>query len=213
MPTVRSWTAAMAGSLVLAAHSAVAADHLLTDKQSFERCASQACSILNRKATETGNLNCELVKTWHSPSFSETATRFLTADINSLHCSLRLEVNQAQMVAAIGNHEHVLALSSHAVDCVLEGPKDVRSITATLEPKIRFGNGRADRMWINLTTIDGPATLTGPIKTATRLGDIAGLFHRPIITAINEFIHERCPYIAETAKHSKESRDPSKRAY
>ena len=49
----------------------------------------------------------------------------------------------------------------HTANCVIEQDGQLKSIKATVAPKIVFKDGRAEKIWINLTHIDGPASITG----------------------------------------------------
>src|ERR1051325_4434609 len=109
MVTIRTWAVSLAcrittaGCLLLAANPSVASDRPVEEAEYLQRCASRACSILHHKVSETAHLKCELMTSWHSSAFNQTMTRFLTRDIETLRCSLRLEVSQAQMIAAISH--------------------------------------------------------------------------------------------------------------
>jgi hypothetical protein len=60
-------------------------------------------------------------------------------------------------------------------------------------PKIVFRNGRAEKIWVNLKSIDGPTSISYTVQTAAQLADTFGLFHRQMIKSINRYIERHCP--------------------
>jgi hypothetical protein len=81
----------------------------------------------------------------------------------------------------------------HTANCVVEQDGKPRKVTAVLAPKIVFRKGRADKIWVNLKSVDGPSSITFTVQTAAQLADSLGLFHRQMIKGINRYIERHCP--------------------
>ena len=72
-----------------------------------------------------------------------------------------------------------------------------------MEPKIEFKDGRAEKVWINLQHIDGPASIAGWLSAAAHLTDKVGIFHRPMIKSVNRYIFSDCPKYYPQAQAAK----------
>ena len=90
--------------------------------------------------------------------------------------------------------------------------KAIASAKVKLAPKIVFKNGKADKVWINLETIEGPADVKSTIWTAANLEDTIGIFHRPMIKSINKFLEKQCPkrYGPKAEAEAKDKKKPTK---
>jgi hypothetical protein len=66
-------------------------------------------------------------------------------------------------------------------------------VTAVVAPKIEFRNGRAEKIWFRLKSVEGPAAITFTVETAAQLADTFGLFHRRMVKNVNRYIERHCP--------------------
>jgi len=62
-----------------------------------------------------------------------------------------------------------------------------------LGPKVRFENGVAKQVWINLKKVEGPAAIKAMATTLAKLEDSVGIFQGTLTKAINKFVAEKCP--------------------
>ena len=56
-----------------------------------------------------------------------------------------------------------------------------------------FRDGKADKIWVNLTNVEDSAGIKATLQTAAQLADTLGLFHRRMIKSINRYIDRHCP--------------------
>ena len=77
--------------------------------------------------------------------------------------------------------------------CLVEIDGQARTVTATLAPKLLLKDGRVEKIWVNLTSLEGPTAVKATLWTAARLADNVGLFQRPLIKSVNRFISTTCP--------------------
>jgi hypothetical protein len=83
------------------------------------------------------------------------------------------------------------------VNCLVEHEgKDPTTVKATLAPKATFKGGKVEKVWINLKEVEGPAVIKGLAFTVARLEDSVGVFHKYLVEAVNELIHDKCPKVA-----------------
>src|SRR5262249_47188433 len=139
------------------------------------------------------DLKCQLIKTWAKSTIKDADSHTLKWGYGDARCTVQLHISRATIVAALTNTDYSFEVPEHTADCVVEENGEAREIKATLAPKIVFKNGRAEKVWINLKSVKGSAGVKTTLWLAASLSDNVGLFHRPMIKAINRFIDKYCP--------------------
>ena len=103
------------------------------------------------------------------------------------------DISRALLVAAVSDEQSKLRVPPHTANCVVEQDGKLEKVTAVLAPKIIFKDGRADKVWVNLKSVEGPPSIRLTLQTAAQLADTLGLFHKQMIKAINRYIERHCP--------------------
>ncbi len=199
-----TWVSAMAG-LVLAGVLTVPAAQALephgNEEAAIKACDQRLCSILVQKSPTGSDLKCTLTKTWARSSIKEAETSKLTWGFGDARCAVDIDISRAKLIEVISAEETKFRLPPHTANCVIEQDGKLETVTAVLSPKITFKNGKADQVWVNLKSVDGPAGIQLTVNTAAYLADKLGLFHRRMIKSINRYIERHCPEsLAEAAK-------------
>jgi hypothetical protein len=119
-----------------------------------------------------------------------------------------INISRAVLVAAMSSEESKFRVPAHTANCVVEQDGKLEKVTAVLAPKIVFKNGRAEKVWVNLKSVEGPASIRLTLQTAAQLADTLGLFHKRMIKSINRYIERHCP----TAQSVAASAPPPKAA-
>ena len=112
--------------------------------------------------------------------------------------------------------ESKLWVPPHTANCIVEQDGQVKTVTATVAPKIVFKDGKAEKIWINLLNVEGPAGIKTTLSTAAHLNDSIGIFHRAMLKSVNRYIYKHCPKYhpltqAATAAPAKPAPQPSPR--
>src|SRR5215831_2417144 len=97
------------------------------------------------------------------------------------------------VVTALTAKAYKLWVPPHTAECVVEQSGQMKTIKATLAPKIEFKNGRVEKIWINLQGIEGTSSITGLLSAGATLVDSTGLFHSQMIKEANKYIYTQCP--------------------
>ena len=112
-------------------------------------------------------------------------------------CTLELKLPRAAVVDALKNAESSLQFPDHTVVCEIENDKkEITPVKLTLAPTITFKDGRAVTALVNLKEVDGPSTMKGLAFSVAKLEDGLGIFHKGLIKAINQQLHDKCPKVA-----------------
>jgi hypothetical protein len=170
-----------------------ALDEQKGEEKGIKSCEERLCTMLVGKSPKGEDLKCELTKTWAQSTIKEAESRSLKWGFGDARCSVQLEVPRASVIAALTKDEFAFEVAPHTANCIVEQDGEVKTIKATLAPRIAFKNGKAEKVWVNLQSIKGPVGIKATLWTAASLSDSVGLFHRPMIKSINRFIDKYCP--------------------
>ena len=184
--------AVLAGALAIAP-AATALEEGRDEEAAIKACDQRLCSILLQKSPNGGDLRCSLTKTWARSKIKEADSAKLSWGFGDARCSVDLNLSREKMVAAMTGEKVTFRIPPHTANCVVEQGGKLEKVTAVLAPKIVFRNGRADQIWVNLTKVEGPSSITFTVETAARLADTFGLFHRRMIKSVNRYIERHCP--------------------
>jgi hypothetical protein len=198
MVKVLSWSsflAFVALATALFPAGATAFDERKEEKDKLKACERRICEAIVKKAPATGDVSCALTKTWARKSLKETSDESKKVDwtFGDARCSVDLKVPRALIVTALTAPTVKLELAQHQVNCEIERDKEIDRVHFMLGPKVRFENGQAKQVWINLKKVEGSATIKAMATTLAKLEDTVGLFQGPLTKAINKFIAEQCP--------------------
>jgi hypothetical protein len=174
---------------------AAALDVKKDEKDKLKACERRMCETIIKKAPANGEVACALTKTRARPSLKETTDESKKVDwtFGDARCSVDLKVPRALVVHALTAQTVKLELPQHHVSCEIERDKEIDRVHFMLGPKVRFENGQAKQVWINLKKVEGPAAIKAMAMTLAKLEDTVGLFQGSLTKAINKFIAEQCP--------------------
>jgi hypothetical protein len=206
VPAVARWTLIGAALLAvaLAASPARALEEQKGEQAALDACDERLCRMLQQKTPTGEDLKCRLTKTWARSTIKEADRTELSWGFGDARCSVALDISRASIVAAVtSTSAFKFWVPPHTADCVIEQDGQLKSIKATVAPKIIFKGGRAEKIWINLTHIDGPSSITGWLSAGAQLSDSVGIFHRAMVKSVNGYIYKHCPKYYPLAQAAK----------
>lgn len=192
---MRGWRAplAAAGLLIAAAIPAAALEEPPGEMKALKACEKQLCTMVLDKPLSGPDLTCDVQKTWAKSTLEGGESKGVSWGFGDARCSADIKLERADIVAALTQPKHTIRIPAQEVKCVIERDGEIKPVLVKLAPKLTFKNGKADKVWINLESIDGPADVKSTVWTAAKLEDSLGLFHRPMIKSINKFLLKQCP--------------------
>ena len=173
------------------------------EEQRGEEAAIKACNKrrivlvarikLMQKNPKGDDLRCSLTKTWARSTIKKADSHKLSWAFGDAQCTANIDLSRARLVAALTeDQERKLRVPPHTVNCVVEQDGKLQKVTATLSPKIYFKDGKAEKIWVNLTNVEGPAGIKATLQTAAQLADTLGLFHRRMVKSVNRYVERHC---------------------
>jgi hypothetical protein len=177
----------------LAAPAAMAMEEQKGEETAIQDCDKRLCAILLERNPQGGDLKCALTKTWARSKIKEADSNKVSWGFGDARCTVEIKLSREKMVAVLGEAGGTFRIADHTAHCVVEQDGKLEKVTAVVAPKIVFRSGRAEKIWVNLKSVDGPSSITYTVQTAAQLADTFGLFHRQMIKSINRYIERHCP--------------------
>lgn len=165
------------------------------EKEKIKACEKSLCSLIVAKKPATGNLQCSLSKAWSKKTMKEGSAKKLSWGFGAAKCEVDLQVPREIIIGALSAAEIKVTLPDHTVNCEVEREGSVDKARITLAPIIEFREGKAKKIWVNVTDIKAPGVIKGVVWSAAQLQDGVGLFHRKMIKSVNKFIRQQCPKV------------------
>ncbi len=176
---------------------AAALEEQKDEKAKIKACEASLCSLVVKRTPKDGAFACKLTKTWAKSAIKKgSASGRISWGFGDARCSVELKLSRAQMIAALATPAATLQFPEHVVSCDIEREGSVSPVKLRLAPKVEFKNGKATKAWVNLKHVEGPTALKGLAFTVAKLEDGIGIFHKPLIKALNKQLHEKCPTVA-----------------
>jgi hypothetical protein len=163
------------------------------ETKALEDCDRRLCTILLKKDVKGDDLKCDLTKTWARSTIKGADSPGLTWGFGDARCLVHLHVTRALLVTALTAKAYKLWVPAHTAECVVEQSGQLKTIKATLAPKIEFKSGRVEKIWINLQGMEGTSSITGLLSAGANLVDSTGLFHSQMVKEANKYIYAQCP--------------------
>ena len=200
MRTLSPWKVGLLTALgvaagLLSAPAVFALEEQAGETEAIKACERRLCTLLQQKDARGDDLKCALTKTWAKSTITEANQASLQWGFGDARCTVQININRALIAAALtsGDKKHKFWVPPHTANCIVEEGGVARPLTATLAPKIEFRDGKAEKIWINLKSVEGPAGIKATLAAAAELTDKTGIFHRQMIKSVNRFMHKQCP--------------------
>lgn len=194
---IRNWpgvclAAALSFALSAGFYPVLALEVPAGEQAALDACEKRVCTMILKKETQGGDLTCDLTKTWAKETLKGGESTNVKWGFGDAQCKTSLELTRADVIAALTKSQHTIKVSQQAVSCSVEREGQMKPVTAVASPRLDFKNGKAEKVWINLEKLEGPADIKGTIWTTAQLEDTLGIFHKSMIKQINKFMYKKC---------------------
>jgi hypothetical protein len=166
------------------------------DDEPLKQCARDLCQTIGEPPKDSGELACNLSKTWKGEEINKAAAqKKLSWTYGDPTCNLDLKVERAILVAAAGSDTYTLKVPSHKVSCEVEQNGTKQPVNITLAPEVKLKKGEATTVLLKVSHIEGPKLIKAMIWSTAKLEDTVGIFHSDMVKGINTFIKTECPKV------------------
>lgn len=165
-----------------------------SEADALKACEKRVCTMILAKGQplDGGDLVCILSKTWGKSSLEGGKSKGIGWGFGDARCGTKINVRRAEVAAALTKPAHTMQAPDQMVRCVVERGGKEEPVSLIAAPRVDFKNGKANKVWINLKGIDGPADIKTTVSLAASLEDSLGIFHRQLVKSINTFIRRKC---------------------
>jgi hypothetical protein len=159
----------------------------------LDACDKRLCDMVQLRNPAGEDLKCLLTKTWARSTIKEGDQSTVKWMFGDARCTVQLDISRQAIVSALSGGLSKFRVPPHTASCVVEEDGQLKNVRATVSPKIWFRDGRAEKIWINLLNVEGPASIKATLSTAAQLNDSIGIFHRAMLKSVNGYIYKHCP--------------------
>ncbi len=164
------------------------------DKQKLYQCAKDICNIILSKKANGPDLACDVTKTWENREIEKGASsKSLSWGLGTAQCHFKLSAKRSAILAALNTPENTFKADKQTVDCQIGTEK--YPIDVTLAPEMKFKNGVASQVSLNVNEVTGAPLIKGTVWTVSMLERNFGILQGDMIREVNRFIHKECPKV------------------
>jgi len=172
--------------------TAVALEPEPGEEKAIKACERRLCTMVLGRQPAGPDLSCNVGKTWDRDTLKKGEGSSVSWGFGDARCSVDLKLSRADLVGALTAPKYTVVIPEHDVRCIVEQDGKQRPVLAKLAPKLKFKNGKADKIWLNLGDVTGPTAIKATVTMAASLEDTLGIFHRKMLKSVNKFLHVKC---------------------
>jgi hypothetical protein len=169
-----------------------------TEEEQKERearrvCYAALCSTFHSHQPDTGDLTCNVQKTWRKEALVKLMSRGkVTWPWGYARCTTDLKIDRATLIKSMTLPEFEAQFDKHDIRCELEGEKEKYEIKLQIQPKVTFKDGKAVKASLNWGKIEAPKLAKSALWSATAADNSFGVLQSIVVEDINDFIQARC---------------------
>lgn len=162
------------------------------EEKAIKACERRLCTMVLGLPPAGPDLSCNVAKTWDRSTLKKGESSSVSWGFGDARCTVDLKLSRADLVGALTSPKYTVVIPEHEVRCIVEQDGKPRPVVAKLAPKLKFKNGKADKIWLNLGDVSGPTAVKATVTMAASLEDTLGIFHRSMLKSVNKFLHTKC---------------------
>jgi hypothetical protein len=160
---------------------------------SRRQCAVALCSTLYNHTPDTGDVTCNVQKTWRKEILVKILSKGKVAwPWGYARCTTDLKFDRAALIKSMTLPEFEAQFDTHNIRCELEGEKEKYEVKLQIQPKVTFKQGKAVKASLNWGKIEAPSLAKTALWSATAADNSFGVLQSTVVEDINEFIQTKC---------------------
>ena len=160
---------------------------------SRRQCAIALCSTLHNHKPDTGDVTCNVQKTWRKEVLIKILSKGkVTWPWGYARCVTDLKVDRAALIKGMTLPEYEAQFDTHDIRCELEAEKEKYEVKLQIQPKVTFKQGKAVKASLNWGKIEAPRLAKTALWSATAADNTFGVLQNTVVEDINEFIQTKC---------------------
>jgi ribosomal protein L29 len=166
-------------------------------KEKLDRrdCKTKICDAALNKKADGEDIACNVVKTWTVAELKERILKNrIEWPLGSAQCTAQVKLVRKTLAKVLAGSETEAALEKHSIVCTLDQKdgKDKYTISFSIQPQVKFKDGKAIKASINWSDIQGSAVAKGAVWSTATLDNYVGLLEGAVVENINDFFGPNC---------------------
>ena len=163
------------------------------ERETRRQCAVALCSTLHNHKPDTGDVTCNVQKTWRKEVLTKIMERGkVTWPWGNARCTTDLKFDRATLVKSMTVPDFEAQFDKHDIRCELEGETEKYEVKLQIQPKVTFKQGKAVKASLNWGKIEAPKLAKTALWSATAADNSFGVLQSIVVEDINEFIQTKC---------------------
>ena len=168
------------------------------ERETRRACAVALCSTLHNHKPATGDVTCNVQKTWRKEVLVKIMERGkITWPWGNARCIGDLKLDRATLIKSMTEPEFEAQFDKHDLRCELEGEKEKYEVKLQIHPKVTFKQGKAVKAKLNWGKIEAPRLAKTALWSATAADNSFGVLQGVCVDDINDFIQTECMEVKE----------------
>jgi hypothetical protein len=168
------------------------------EKEDRRTCKISICKAFASPITDALPIQCEVTKTWLAADIQKS---FLGDRLSwpwgHAQCKAGIQLDSAQIAAAMQPAGATLKLKKHDITCTLDSKEANKeaayTVKLSIQPEVIFKDGKATQVTMGWSNIEAPTLAKGAIWSATKLDQAFSVMSSGIRKEINDFLYNKCP--------------------
>ena len=181
-----------------AAASAPESEDEKKERETRRVCAVALCSTLHNRKPATGEVTCNVQKTWRKEILTKILSRGkITWPWGEARCVGDLKLDRATLIKSMTETEFEAQFDKHDLRCELEAETEKYEVKLQIHPKVTFKQGKAVKAKLNWGKIEAPRLAKTALWSATAADNSFDVLQSAVVDDINDFIQNKCMEVKE----------------
>jgi hypothetical protein len=165
------------------------------EKADRRGCKIKVCDAALNKKADGDDIACNAVRTWTAAEIKEKVLKDrFSWPFGHAQCSTDINLPRKTLAKLFAGGEIEAKVPKHRIACTLDQKdgKDKYSISFSIQPVVKFKDGKAIKASINWSEIQGSAVVKGVLWPTAKLDNYVGIFERVAVDGVNDFFGPHC---------------------
>ena len=158
------------------------------------------CDTARNKIADGEDIACKVVKTWTAVELKQKILKGrFDWPFGNVQCTGDVKLARKPLSKVLAGGEIEAKLEKHSVSCTLDQKdgKDTYSITFSIQPVVKFNDGKAVKASINWSNIQGSAVAKGALWSTATLDNYTGVLEGIAVESINDYFGPHCDEVKD----------------
>jgi hypothetical protein len=171
------------------------AQRMAKEKADRRDCKIKICDTARNKKADGDDIACKMVKTWTAVELKEKILKGrFDWPFGNVQCTGDVKLARKPLATVLAGGEVEAKLEKHSVSCTLDQKdgKDKYSISFSIQPVVKFKDGKAIKASFNWSDIQGSSVPKGALWSTATLDNYTGVLNGIAVEGVNDYFGSHC---------------------